>query len=171
MHAIIVTLRLLHVVGGAIWVGIVLNNTVFLGPAIQDVGPDGGKVMAALQKRGLLTFLPILALVTVLSGVALYGIASAGFSANYLRSRVGLTFGVGGLLAIVGYGVGLLVMRPNMLRALQAGQSLAGITDAADRAAAQAQAARFRARGAAAGRVVLVLILAATAAMAVGRFV
>src|ERR687891_465683 len=49
----LILLRLVHVVFGALWVGMVVFTTFFLAPAVQDTGPDGGKVMAALQRRGI----------------------------------------------------------------------------------------------------------------------
>ncbi len=62
MDWLMVVLRLVHVVGGVLWVGMMAFTVVFLAPAIADVGPDGGKVMAALQRRRVMTVMPIIAL-------------------------------------------------------------------------------------------------------------
>ena len=61
MDPLVIVLRLIHVVAGALWVGMVTFATYFLQPALQESGPEGGKVMAAVQRRGLMTVMPILA--------------------------------------------------------------------------------------------------------------
>jgi hypothetical protein len=157
---LIATLRLLHIVLGALWVGTVVFTTFFLTPAVQDTGPDGGKVMAALVRRGVMTVLPLLALGTLLTGIWLYWRASAGFAPAYVATRSGLAFGLGGAAAIVAYAIGLTVMRPAMLRATALAQT---------HGPSAPEVQRLRARGAAAARVVATLLLAATAAMALAR--
>ena len=163
---LLLLLRLLHVGLGAVWVGMVVYTTVFMMPALQDAGPDGGKVMAALQRRGIMTVLPALALGTLISGFWLYWRSSGGLQSEFLRSGVGLGFGLGGVASLVAYIVGISVMRPSMMRAA----ALAEGTDGADREARLAAARTLRARGMAAGRLVTGLLLFALAAMAVARY-
>lgn len=170
MDPLLLTLRILHIVLGSVWVGIVVFNTFFLGPAIAEVGPDGGKVMAALQKRGMLTFLPIISLITLLSGVWLLWIASVGFDPHYFHSRAGHAFSVGGGLAIVAYLVGITLMRPSLLRAGALAQGMSQVTDEAERTARGAEIQRLRGRARSSGQVVATLLVLATAAMAVGRY-
>ena len=78
MDPLVIVLRFVHVVFGALWVGMVVFTTFFLMPAIQEVGPDGGKVMAAVQRRGLMTVMPVLAIGALISGIWLYIRAAAG---------------------------------------------------------------------------------------------
>ncbi|MGH2376750.1 MAG: hypothetical protein ACREOC_16325 [Gemmatimonadales bacterium] len=170
MDLLTLALRLVHIVAGAVWVGMAVFTALFLVPAIQDAGPDGGKVMAALQRRGLLTVLPLLALGTLLSGIWLYWRASVGLHPGYVTSRVGLAFGLGGVAALVAYGVGITVMRPAMLRATALAQALGESTSEAEREERLAAIRRLRARGATAGRLVALLLLVAAAAMAVARY-
>jgi hypothetical protein len=169
MSWLVVLLRLVHVVAGVLWVGFAVFVPAYLGPAIQETGPDGGKVMAALQRRGLMTVLPVLAVLTIVSGVWLYWHLSAGFAPAYLRSTAGHAYGIGGVIAIVGFIIGISVLRPSMLRVLRIMASVPSAAPA-DRERLVAEAQRYRARGAAAGRVVAVLLLVATAAMAVARY-
>jgi hypothetical protein len=82
-------LRLVHVVTGALWVGMMAFSAFYLMPAVQEVGLDGGKVMAAIQKRGLMTVMPLLALGALISGIWLYIRAAAGMPAEFGRSPVG----------------------------------------------------------------------------------
>jgi uncharacterized membrane protein len=167
---LVIVLRLIHVVAGAIWVGMVVFSTFFMLPAIQEVGPDGGKVMAAVQRRGLMTVLPILALAALISGVWLYIRDAAGMHAEFARSPVGMAYGLGGLAAIVAYALGVAVMRPSMLKTMALGQSLSATTSAEERQSVMAEMQRLRGRATASGRATAYLLLFAVAAMAVARY-
>jgi len=170
MDPLLILLRLLHVGLGALWVGMAAFTTVFLTPAIQDAGPDGGKVMAALQRRGIMTVLPALAIGTLISGFWLYWRVSGGLRPEFMRSGVGLAFGLGGLASVVAYGIGITVMRPSMLRAAALAQGMGPGLGEQERQARMVEAQALRARGAAAGRMVTGLLLFALATMAVARY-
>lgn len=170
MDPLLLLLRLLHIVLGSLWVGIIVFNAVFLGPTVAELGPDGGKVMGALQRRGMMTFLPAIGLLTLLSGAWLLYEASLGFEGAYFRSGPGHAYSMGGGLAIVGFLLGIGGMRPAMLRVMAIAQGMAQVTDEATRAARQAEMQRLRARASLMGRVVAVLLVVATAAMAVARY-
>ena len=55
-------LRFFHVFFVALWVGMMAFQTFFLMPALAEVGPDSGKLMAALMRRRIPVILPIVAL-------------------------------------------------------------------------------------------------------------
>jgi hypothetical protein len=167
---LVIVLRLVHVVSGALWVGMLAFSVFYLMPAIQEVGPDGGKVMAAIQKRGLMTVMPLLALGALISGFWLYIRAGAGMPAEFGRSPVGMAFGLGGLAALVAWLLGIAVMRPSMMKAMALGQSLGPSTSADERQRVMGEAQRLRGRAAAAGRATAYLLLFAVAAMAVARY-
>lgn len=169
MNALVITLRLVHVVFGVLWVGSVFFTVIYLGPAVQDAGPDGGKVMGALQRRGMMTVLPVLALGTLLSGIWLYWRLSGGLQAGFVTSPMGLAFGLGGAAAIVAYALGIVIMRPAMLRVATLAQSMGSLPEQ-ERAGRMAEIQALRARGAAAGRAVLVLLILAAAGMGVARY-
>lgn len=158
---LMIILRFVHVVSGALWVGMLLFTVVFLTPALRDAGPQGGAVMAALQRRGLMVFMPILALTTLVSGFWLFARFSAGSINAALATPVGLAFGLGGTAALLAFVVGMVLMRPVMTRLAALGQ---------DPAANQAEIQRLRARGAAVGQVVAVLLVFTLSAMAVARY-
>lgn len=170
MDPLLVLLRLIHIVVGSFWVGTIVFNALYLGPTIQELGPDGGKVMGALQRRGMMTVLPIAGILTLVSGVWLFWIISLGFSPHWLRSGPGHAYGLGGILAIAGFLLGILIMRPAMVRIGALAQGMPQLTDEAARARAQQEIQRLRARASTTGRVVAVLLIVATAAMAVGRY-
>jgi hypothetical protein len=169
MSGLVLLLRFTHVVAGTLWVGFAVFVATYLGPAIQEAGPDGGKVMAALQRRGLMNVLPALALLTILSGTWLMWHDAAISGGAFMRSPAGMVFGIGSLVALAGFAVGMTLLRPSMLRVLAIMASVPSAA-AADRERLLAEAQRYRARGAAAGRVVAALLLIATVAMAVARY-
>lgn len=170
MDPLVVALRLVHVVLGGLWVGMAVFTTFLLMPAIQETGPDGGKVAAALQRRGLMTVMPILAILTIISGIWLYWRASGGFQPGYAGSPMGIAFGVGGTAAIVAYALGIAIMRPAMIRSTELMEGMASAPEG-ERAQRMAEIQRLRARGASMGRVVAVLLLVALAAMGVARYI
>ena len=170
MDPLVIVLRFVHVVFGAIWVGMVVFATFFLMPAIQEVGPDGGKVMAAVQRRGLMTVMPLLALGALISGIWLYIRAGAGMPAEFGRSPMGMTYGLGGLAAIVAWVLGVAVLRPSMMKAMALGQSLGPSATAEERQKVMGEAQRLRTRAAASGRATAYLLLFSVTAMAVARY-
>ncbi len=149
-------LRLVHVVFGAVWVGMMAFTVLFLTPAVRDAGPEGGKVMTALQRRGVMLVTPLIALGTLVSGMWLYQRFYSGF-AGMMATRVGFMFGIGGAAAVLAVLLGITVMRSAMTRAAASGD--------------QTEIQRLRARGAAVGKAVALLLLLAAAAMAVARYV
>jgi hypothetical protein len=82
---------------------------------------------------------------------------------------MGLAFGSGGLAALLAFLLGIVVMRPAMLRSTQLAQALASGSPE-ERAARSVEIQRLRARGAMTGWVVMILLLYALGAMAVARY-
>jgi hypothetical protein len=149
MDWLTLTLRLVHIMGGAIWVGMMVFNVFFLLPAFADAGPAGGAVGQALQRRKVMVVTPIIALLTILSGI--------GLMMRVYGGMVGMVLNLGAAVTIVAFLIGILFMRPAMIRA----------TVTTDPAEAQ----RLRAQGNVLGRVVVYMLLFALATMAVARYV
>ncbi len=170
MTAEIIVLRLVHVLGGIFWVGGVTFNAVFLLPTLAGLGPGAGPVMAGLQRRRLTTVMPTVAVLTILSGLRLLQLASAGFVGDYFASGPGIAFSLGGLLGIAGFVVGMGFTRPAMARAAVLATQLPGAPDDAARATLGAEIARLRGRGARSNAVMLALLTVAAVAMAVARY-
>ena len=170
MNLLVVTLRLFHIVLGMFWAGTLVFFAAFLVPSVRDVGPDGAKVMAALQRRRFLDVIPAVAALTILSGLWLYWRLSGGFSSAWVTSRAGVALGLGGLLSIVAFGIGIGIMRPAALRAAALAQRQATSPEGPDRDAQLAVVQQLRQRTATAGRFVAVLLILATALMAVARY-
>ncbi len=170
MTAEIIVLRLVHVLGGIFWVGSVTFNAAFLLPTLAALGPAAGPVMAGLQRRRMTTVLPTVAVLTILSGLRLLQVGSAGFAGDYFASGPGIAYSVGGLLAIAGFAVGMGFTRPAMARAGALAAQMGSAADDAARAALGAEIARLRSRGAKSNSVMLILVTIAAVAMAVARY-
>ena len=157
MNWLMVVLRLVHIGTGAMWVGMLSFITFYLTPALAEAGPaEAAKVMAALQRRRIMIVMPVLALLTIASGIWMMARLYGG-PANLVGSNMGIALNVGALAAIVAFLIGIIFMRPVMTRAMSA-------TD-------PAEAAKLRARGATLSRLVARLLMVALAAMAVARYV
>ena len=162
-------LRFAHVFFGAIWVGMATFQVFFLGPALNEAGPDAGKVMAALTKRRILVIMPIIALITIISGMWLLVRLGGENMAVVMASPMGKAFAWGGVIAILAFLIGILGMRPFMMRSMKLMQELP--TAPPDRRATlQAEMQRLRARGTLLGKIVTAMLLIALALMAVARY-
>ena len=161
--------RLIHVLAGIFWVGAMLFVTWYLTPALNESGPAGGKVMAAIGRRGFIKVVPVIAILTMLSGIWLYWRISAGFDPVYLRSGPGHVYGTGGILAIVAFLIGMTMSRPAMMKAASLAQSAENAD--AEREAMLAESTRQTEKGLRAGRFVAWLLLASAVTMAIGRYV
>ena len=168
MQIELIVLRLVHILGAIIWVGAAIYSFIFLLPAIAQSGPAGGQVMMNLQKRKLFTALPIIAILTILSGIRLMQIVSTGFSASYFATGMGRTYAISGLLAIIGFLIGVVISRPGALR-LQKLQASAA-SDPTSKEMVQAEIRALQSRVAMSGTVATALIVAAAMGMAVARY-
>ncbi len=148
MDGLTVVLRFVHVVGGILWAGLFAFTFLFLTPAVQALGPDGGKVVAALQRRGLMIVMPVVALLTIGSGLWLMQRSPVGRLPGFL---------VGGAAALIAFLLGLIVLRPLM-------EKVATATD-------PAEGQRLRARSVTVTRWVAVFMFIAVVAMAVARYI
>lgn len=161
--------RVIHIVCGVLWVGTMVFNAVYLGPALAEAGPDAAKVMASLMRRKLFVIMPLIAALTLLSGFWLYW-TMVGFEPAFMGTGRGITYGVGAIAALTAFGIGLTVVRPAMMRAMAISATMADKSEA-ERPSLMATANELRMRGARGGQFVAILLLFATVAMAVGRYV
>ena len=165
----VLVLRLVHVLAGVLWAGTGVFVSLFLMPSLMEAGPAAGPVMAGLQKRRLMLYFPVLAVLTVLSGLRLIWLDAAG-SAAFMHTRGGLTFAIGGTCGLIAFILGMTVTGPSMGRAAKLTEQLAA-TPEAERAALGAQIHALRLRAAAVGKVIAVLLILAATAMGVARYV
>jgi uncharacterized membrane protein len=167
----IYVLRLVHILGGVFWVGSVMFATFLLAPTLQAVGPGAGPVMNQLVKvRKMPLIMMMSSMVTIVAGVWLLIIDSAGQPGVWMRSGTGMTFGIGGVLAILGFVIGMAVNAPASKRLAAIG-SAAAARGGPPTAEEQAEIRRVQGRMSAASKIVTVLLVLATGAMAIARYV
>lgn len=171
MHAELLTLRLIHILGGIFWVGSMIFTTFFLAPVIRSSPSMAGQVMAGLQRRRLFIALPVVALLTIASGLRLLSIASIGFSRAYFSTPTGRTIATAAVAATIGFLLSLLISRPGFVRIGKLGSSLAAAPDDGARERIAAEMGRITRRVAISNALVVVLLLAAAAGMAIARYV
>lgn len=170
MDPAIVLLRLLHIVLGVYWAGTIAFTALYLEPSVRAVGPPGGQVMAQLVKRGHLNVMPIVALITILTGIELYRRASAGFELAWIGSTQGMTLTIGALTAIVALVVGVFVMRASSLKAMAKTPSAQQAPDGPERERLLEEIQSLRRRATLSLRWVAGLLGISVAAMAVARY-
>jgi len=168
-HALVLGLRLAHVLGGVMWVGAAIMLAGFVIPAAQ--GADSGGFMQRLMVgRRASVYLMATAAVTVLSGIALYARMTALTSGAYASTGQGITFAIGGAAGVLALLVGALGSGP-------AGQQLAmlGARLRAERRPPSPEETRrmaaLQARMRVTGPLAMLLLLVAVGCMAVGRYV
>lgn len=105
-------LRIIHIVGGIIWVGGTLIMTFFIGPTIGATGEAGQRFVGHLTNN--LKFsnrMSAAAGLTVLAGFILYWIDSQGFTSAWMSSGAGRGFGIGAAFALIGFVFGIMIGR------------------------------------------------------------
>lgn len=162
-------LRILHVLGGMFWVGSGLFTSLFLVPALATSGATAGQVMAGLQQRRLFTVLPLVAVMTMVTGLRLMWITSAGFSPQYFASASGRAFAIAGAASVVAFLVSLLISRPSAMRAGQLEREISSAPEGQRAALVTEQAALLR-RSTRAGVAATTLLVLGAAGMSVARY-
>lgn len=110
-------LRLLHIVGGVLWVGAIVLMAGFVIPAIRSSGPGGGNVMRDLVgNRKLPVYLSILSWGTILTGGALAWRDAGPMGFRWFEQGMGLMLGIGATLGLAGGLIGLFVNAPTAKR-------------------------------------------------------
>jgi putative copper export protein len=171
MRPLLIVLRLIHILSGVYWAGTMFFFVTFLEPSLRSLGPDGGKVMIRFFERGYLTLLPVIAGLTMLSGLSMLWILSNGFDPTYLRSSLGMSLVTGGALAITAFLVGMVVVRSAAAGIWDAARKVAQEPNEAARGLLMAEMGKLRARTVLGARVVFGLLIGAVALMAVARYV
>ena len=171
MNYIYLSVRVLHVLCGALWLGGVVLISMFLMPALQQSGPEGGAIMGRMQKRGLVVFMSSISGVAILSGFWLYWRFTGGFDAAISASTAGKVFGTGGLLGLAAGIIGGAVVGRSAKKAAELGAKMATAPEGKDRAALTAEIGRLRQRMVTWGNLVIVLLVGALALMTIGHYV
>jgi uncharacterized membrane protein len=109
----VLVLRLIHIGAGVFWVGAVFAFFLFVQPAATAVGPDAMKFSyQLLHHRRFSVAILAAAAITVLAGIWLLVITSNGLNPDLLFGASRLGYTVGGVVAIVTFGIGALYVLP-----------------------------------------------------------
>ena len=170
MDAWLLVMRVVHVGSAMAWFGGAVIGGFFLTPAAKELGPSGQQFMDhMLKRRRMGVFFPIVSLLTILSGAALYWRDSSGLDLDWIATPSGLAFTIGGIAAIVAFVGGMLLIGPSATEQTAVGNELAasgGVPTEAQRQRLERAERRMQL----ASRIDLPLILLAGLTMAIGRY-
>jgi uncharacterized membrane protein len=169
MNTFFLSVRVLHILFGAIWLGAAVFVTLLLMPAVREAGPEGGKVMMGLGRR-VPVFIASVSGLAVLTGLWLYWRFTDGLDPSLMNTAGGHTFGTGGILGLVAAVIATSVVGKNMKRAVATMKRMETIEPAA-RQALMEEAIRYRQRAASGGRMVAVLLTVTIVLMGLGHYV
>jgi uncharacterized membrane protein len=169
MDILQIFLRLLHIVGGIFWVGATIFTAAFLLPALREAGPDGAKVMEGVARRKFMEIMPVVAILTMLSGLWMLYRASAGFHGSFFATRPGMGYSTGAALSIIAFAIGLIVVRPSMIKATELAKSAAHASPE-EKGRIMGAAGALRGRASKAGTIVATLLVLSACAMAIARY-
>lgn len=170
MDGFLLLLRIVHIGSAMLWFGGAIIGGFFIEPTAAALGKTGNQFMEHLLKRRRLgIFFPIVAVLTVLSGAALYWRDSGGLQAAWITSPPGLAFTIGGLAAIAALVGGFLLIGPGLAEQTAVQSELAA-RDGVPTEAQRARLERANRRIQLANKVDLPLLLVAGLSMAVGRY-
>jgi len=151
LHLVI---RTIHIISASLWMGLAFFAGWFLMPAIKETGPDGGKVMMAIQRRGMMVVVPVVALLTVLSGIYMYYTSYMGTGSG---PAIAYSAGGGiGLLAMI-LGAGIVSRSASQAEALTVKSVM--MADGPDKAKNMARIGELRGRMMLFTRIVSILII------------
>ena len=171
MHGELLVLRFVHIISGIVWVGSGVFVAFFLIPAAAANRQIMPQLMEGLQRRRAFIILPATGLLTILTGIRLLWIDSAGFADSYMHTGPGRTFSIGGVAAIIALLLQVFVARPAAIKLGAVATQLAGSPPANERERLSTEAERLRRRNATATLVAVLFGLLAASAMAVARYV
>jgi uncharacterized membrane protein len=160
-------LRFIHIVGGVYWVGAMSLMAFFVFPAIRDAGPAGGQVMQNLAKRGMMTWTPAIAVLTMLAGLRLMMKVGAE-NPGYFSTTQGMTYSIGGAIAILAFLHGMFASRPVALKMAALSAQMAD--PGANKEALGAEMKALQAKGGFNLRLLATLLLISASSMALARY-
>ena len=168
--ALMIFLRLIHILSGIFWVGTVFIITWFLLPANRTTGQAGMVMMQELMmKRKLSIYLLLAMVLTILSGLTMYGRMIMITHGEWASSTMAKVLGFGALCGIVGGAIGGSISKATGLKMAAIGKAIQesgqGPTEAqrAEIAALQDKMEKVMS-------FVVILLILAVAAMASARY-
>jgi hypothetical protein len=172
MHTLLfLSMRVLHVVLAGAWLGAAMLTTLYLGPAIQELGPAGMPVMAKMVRRGVVAYMASIGGLTVVTGIYLFWAFTGGFDPAISASRAGLAYSIGALTGVIALILGGSMLGGSVKKLVAVGAKAASLPEGAERAALMNTIDGLRARLVTFGRIVVLLLLISMATMALGHYI
>ena len=168
--ALMIILRLIHIIGGVFWVGAVFMIALFLLPANRTTGQAGLIFMQdVMVRRKFSVYLIVAMLLTILSGLAMYGRLIMITHGAWASSNMAKVLGFGALCGIVGGGIGGSVSKSTGLKMAAIGKAIQD-SGQPPTEAQRAEIEALQIKSQKVMRVVALLLLVAVAAMASARY-
>ena len=171
---VFLSVRVLHVVMAAVWIGSTVFVSTLLVPAIEASGPSGGQVMMRISKRGINAYMGVLGGTTALTGLYLLWRFLGGFAGEFGAiewSHAAIAFTVGGVSGILAGVIGGSIVARSADRAADLTRQASGMTDGAAKAALLQRVPPLRHRMKIGSRAVVALQMLALVLMAIGHYV
>jgi len=171
LAALLVLLRLLHILAGIFWVGGTLLVHAHILPTAKRLGPEAGKFMQSLAaESGMSAALTGAGWIATVAGAILFVFVSGRFDRAWMSSPTGVTLGIGAVLGIAGLVFGAAVQAPNAARLATLSREIA--SGGGRPTAGQVERMNLlRDKLEWGGRISSALLVAAAAAMAIARYV
>lgn len=166
---IYLTVRVLHVLFGAFWVGAAFLVVLYLEPSVREAGPAGGVVVRAMVRRGYSGFINLVGIVSLVTGFWLLWRMSGHFSGGFMGTTPGILISNGMLAGILAWGAGHGI-RGSVKRLTVIGARVEA-SGAPPTAEDQAEMERLRNKARMYSRITAVLLLIAMVTMALGPHV
>ena len=170
MHTLLfLSMRVLHVALAGAWFGAAAFLTLYLIPSVQQLGPAGAPVLAALVRRGAVKYMASIGGLTIVTGLYLFWRLTG--DPAFPASRGGMAFSIGALTGLIALILGGSMVGGSAKKLVALGEKAAGMPDGAERAAIMNTMNGLRARMLTFGRIVVALLLVSMAAMALGHYI
>ena len=165
------SMRVLHVVLAAAWFGAVAFLTLYLGPALAQMGPAGAGVITRLVERGLAKYMASIGGLTVVTGIYLFWRFTSGFDPALSGSRAGICFSIGALTGVIALILGGSMIGGSAKKLAAIAPRMASLPEGAERTALLSSAQQLGQKMATFGQIVLLLLLISLATMALGHYI
>lgn len=169
MNAVFLSARVVHILSAALWLGAVVFISMFMMPALQQAGPEGGKIMSGMERRGLMTFMASIGGTTILTGLYLYWHLTGGFDPAQSGTIEARVFGAGGVLGLAAMIIGGSVVGRSAKKAAEIAAKMAAMPER-DRAAAAEHIQQLRRKMVTFGHVVIALLVGTIVLMSIGHY-
>jgi len=170
MQEYIIILRILHIACGVLWAGGIFMLALFIMPAVDASGPEGGKVMRQLAGTNNFPIVMLIAAtLNIVAGLLLYWRDSNGLSADYMSSPQGMAISTGMITAIIAYVMGITINRPGTARMAKIGSEIA-TAGGKPNDGQMAELGRLKNRIFTSTRYMAILLLITVVAMAIARY-